>query len=170
MESSMIINGDMLKESDIMYKKPSINNNGGKAVGILNSKSKKSVFISTPLMLTWGVNEYVDEKTGKKTFDMALQFPNSEYNTEQISNFLNAMQKFEQKIKTDAVKNCKEWFGKQKMSDEVVDALWTPMLKYPKDKESGEYDYSRPPTLKLKRRIIVKNYYHELENMYINKH
>ena len=25
------------------------------------------------------------------------------------------------------------------------------------------------PTLKLKRRIIVKNYYHELENMYINK-
>ena len=59
MESSMIINGDMLKESDIMYKKPSINNNGGKAVGILNSKSKKSVFISTPLMLTWGINEYV---------------------------------------------------------------------------------------------------------------
>lgn len=25
------------------------------------------------------------------------------------------------------------------------------------------------PTLKLKRRIIVKNYYHELENMYINE-
>ncbi len=25
------------------------------------------------------------------------------------------------------------------------------------------------PTLKLKRRVIVKNYYHELENMYINK-
>ena len=26
-------------------------------------------------MLTWGVNEYVDEKSGNKTYDMALQFP-----------------------------------------------------------------------------------------------
>ena len=65
MESSMIINGNMLNaESDVMYKKPSVNNNGGKSVGIMNSKSKKSLLISTPLMLTWGVNEYTDEKTG----------------------------------------------------------------------------------------------------------
>ena len=36
------------------------------------------------------------------------------------------------------------------MSSEVIDALWTPMLKYPKDQETGEFDYSRPPTLRLK--------------------
>tara|TARA_R110002074_G_C12379021_1_gene652241 strand:- start:41 stop:973 length:933 start_codon:yes stop_codon:yes gene_type:complete len=151
MESSMIINGNMLNaESDVMYKKPSVNNNGGKSVGIMNSKSKKSLLISTPLMLTWGVNEYTDEKTGKKTYDMALQFPSDEYNTEQVSAFLTSLQEFENKIKSDAVKNCKEWLNKQKVSEEVIDALWTPMLKYPKDKETGDFDYSRPPTLKIK--------------------
>ena len=40
----MIINGNVFNaKSDVMYKKPSINNNGGKAVGILNAKSKKSL-------------------------------------------------------------------------------------------------------------------------------
>lgn len=147
----MIINGNMFTpESDVMYKKPSINSNGGKAVGILNANSKKSLLLSTPLMLTWGVNEYVDEKTGRKTYDMALQFPSDEYNTEQISAFLTSLQEFESKIKSDAVKNCKDWLGKQKVSDEVVDALWTPMLKYPKIKDSVDFDYSRPPTLKIK--------------------
>ena len=151
MDSSMIINGNMFTpKSDLMYKKPSINNNGGKAVGILNANSKKSLLISTPLMLTWGVNEYVDDKTGKKTYDMALQFPSDEYNTEQISAFLTSLQELESKIKSDAVKNCKDWLGKQKVSDEVVDALWTPMLKYPKIKDSVDFDYSRPPTLKIK--------------------
>ena len=148
---SVIINGNMFNPaSDVMYKKPSINSNGGKTVGILNANSKKSLLVSTPLMLTWGVNEYTDEKTGKKTYDMALQFPSDEYNTEQISAYLTSLQEFESKIKSDAVKNCKEWLGKQKVSDEVVDALWTPMLKYPKIKDSVDFDYSRPPTLKIK--------------------
>ena len=30
-------------------------------------------------MLTWGINEYVDEQTGKRTYDMSLQFPKDEY-------------------------------------------------------------------------------------------
>ena len=151
MENSMIINGNMFNASnDFIYKKPAINSNGGKSVGIMNAHSKKSLLISTPLMLTWGVNEYTDEKTGKKTYDMAIQFPNDEYNTEQISKFLTSLQEMENKIKADTIKNSKEWLNKQKVSDEVIDALWTPMLKYPKDKESGEYDYSRSPTLKIK--------------------
>lgn len=151
MENSMIINGNNFNASnDFIYKKPTINSNGGKSVGIMNAHSKKSLLISTPLMLTWGVNEYTDEKTGKKTYDMAIQFPNDEYNTEQISKFLTALQNMESKIKADTIKNCKEWLNKQKISDEVIDALWTPMLKYPKDKESGDYDYSRSPTLKIK--------------------
>ena len=56
------------------------------------------------------------------------------------------MQAFEDAIKAEAVKNSKDWFGKASMSPEVVDALWTPMLKYPKNKETGEPDYDRAPT------------------------
>ena len=54
------------------------------------------------------------------------------------------------RIKNDVITNSKEWLGKAKMSSDAVDALWSPMLKYPKDKASDEFDYSRAPTLKVK--------------------
>ena len=137
-------------ETDYTYTKPKVNPSGGKSIGIINSKSNKGLYLSTPLMLTWGVNEYVDEKSGRRTYDMTLQFPKDEYKTELLEQFLTNMQKFEERLKRDAVKHSKEWMNKTTMSAEVVEALWTPMLKYPKDKESGEFDYDRSPTLRLK--------------------
>ena len=102
-------------------------------------------------MLTWGVNTYNDEKTGEvQSYDLALQFPNDEYNNPECSAFLKNMQSLEQKIKEDAVVNSKDWLNKNKLVPEAVDALWSPMLKYPKDKNTNESDYSRPPTLKVK--------------------
>jgi hypothetical protein len=94
------------------YTKAKVNANGGKSIGILNSESKKSLYISTPLMLTWGVNEYTNEVNGSKTYNMALQFPNDEFNNPECIAFLKNMQEFEQKIKNDAITNCKEWLGK----------------------------------------------------------
>ena len=41
-------------------------------------------------------------------------------------------------------------FGKSKMSREVAEALMYPILKYPKDKSTGEPDMSRYPTVKLR--------------------
>ena len=141
-------------ESDFMYTKPKVNAQGGKGVGILNAKTKKALDLSTPLMLTWGINEYVDDQNGKRTYDMSLQFPKEEYNTEAKAKFLENLKAFEAKIKADAIKNCKEWMNKPKMTAEVCDALWTPMLKYPKYPEghenAGDYDYTRPPTIRLK--------------------
>ena len=98
-------------------------------------------------MLTWGVNEWVDEQSGSVKYDMALQFDPQKSDSQ--DKFLSAMKDFQEKVANDAVTNCKKWFGK-KMSREVVDALMYPMLKYPKDKETGEPDHSRNPTMKLK--------------------
>jgi len=135
---------------DVRYTKPRVNKSGGKSVGILNSNTNKQLMLSTPLMLTWGVNEFVDEKTGRRSYDMALQFPGGDYATEQTNQFLEAILEFQAKIKRDAVSNSKEWLNKAKMSDEVVDALFHPMLKYPKDKNTDEPDFTRSPTLKIK--------------------
>ena len=151
MSSKTILSGaNFTPSSDIKYSKPKVDARGGKSVGILNSSANTATYISTPLMLTWGINEYIDDKSGKITYDMALQFPNEEYSKEDTTNFMNNMIEFEKKIKDDAIKNSKEWFGKAKMSEDAVDALWTPMLKYPKDKNSGEPDTDRAPTLKVK--------------------
>lgn len=137
-------------ESDYSYTKPKVNPSGGKSIGILNTKSMKGLYISTPLMLTWGVNEFTDENSGRKTYDMSLQFPKEEYNSPQVEKFLKNMKAFETKLKTDAIENSKDWMNKAKMSSEVVEALWTPMLKYVKDPATGEPDHTRDPTLRVK--------------------
>jgi hypothetical protein len=136
--------------SDISYAKAKINPSGGKNIAIMNGKVRKNTMLSTPLMLTWGMSEFNDDKTGKRSFELSLQFPNAEYPDRDGEVFLEKMKEFEAKVKADAVTNAKDWFGKPKMSAEVVDALWTPMLKYPKNKESGEFDYARAPTLRVK--------------------
>jgi len=137
-------------QTSTKYAKPKVNTSGGKSIGVLNALSGTVLQISSPMMLTWGVNQFVDEKTGKVTHDMALQFPNEEFYDETTRRFFANLQAFETKVKEDAILNSKEWLGKPKMSMETVDALFTPMLRYPKDKNTLETDFSRAPTFKIK--------------------
>lgn len=151
MTSSQIINSNDFKaESDFKYSKVKINKSGGKSVGVLNSKNNKGLYISTPLMLTWGVNEYVDDNSGRRSYDLSLQFPKEEYANEETTKLLNSLIEMQERIKNDAIKYSKEWMNKAKLSYEVVDALFHPMLKYPKDPNTGEPDMTRAPTLKVK--------------------
>jgi hypothetical protein len=150
--SDTIIDGTLFNTASIMYTSPKATAQGAKSVNILNKSVKKGLVLSTPLMLTWGAGEFVDEKTGSGDgkFSLALQFPSQEYSNDATDAFFRNMKALEDKIKSDALINSKEWFGKVHKSLEVVEALWTPMLKYPKDKSTGEYDYSKSPTLKIK--------------------
>jgi hypothetical protein len=81
---------------------------------------------------------------------MALQFPSEEYQTADSRAFLQAMVAFEKKLKADALVNSKEWFAKPKMTPDAVEALFTPVLKYPVDKATCEKDMSKAPTMKIK--------------------
>lgn len=151
MSDDKIINATTFNaSSDVKYAKPRANKSGGKSVAILNSQTGKILYVSTPLMLTWGVEEYVDETTGRRSYSMSLQFPREEYRTPETDAFLKNMIDFQNKLRDDAVKNCKEWFNKSKMTLEVVDALMTPILRYPKDPNTGEPDLTRAPTMKVK--------------------
>ena len=147
MNSKTILSGaDFNPSSDIKYSKPKVDARGSKSIGIVNAASNGATYISTPLMITWGVSDY----EGNERYEMSLQFPNEDYAKDDTTNFLNNMIELETKIKADAITNAKEWFGKTKMSEDAIDALWTPMLKYPKDKNTGEPDTSRSPTLRIK--------------------
>jgi hypothetical protein len=148
--ATIVMSNDFNASTDFVYTKAKLNERGGKSIGILNKSNKKALYLQTPLMLTWGVNEYVDDNTQKKSYDLALQFPNDEYNNPECDAFLKNMQELEMRIKNDAITNCKEWLNKPKMSPDAVDALWSSMLKYPKDKATEEPDKTRAPTLKIK--------------------
>jgi len=152
-ETMIVFGPEFNPEKDTIFTKPKVNPSGGKNVGILYGPTKKSTYLSTPLMMTWGVNEYTDDSRGTKTYDMALQFPreqDSNYSADTVE-FLKSLQAFEAKIKADAITNSKEWMNKtsKQLTPDVVNALWTPMLRYPKG-EDGEPDMTKMPTLKIK--------------------
>lgn len=153
-EEMSILEGKSFTTSDISLGKAKVNSSGGKNVPLYNKHVKRNLHISTPLMLTWGVTKWEDDKTGKESYDMTLQFPNNDYQTENTTAFLQNMIELEKFIKKSAMENCKDWFNKTKMTEEVIDALYTPMIKYPKypkgHPQEGDFDYSRAPGLKIK--------------------
>ena len=141
-----IVKGKNLNVSSTGFGEVKTNSRGGKNVPISNNGGPFR--LQFPLMLCWGTNERVNEESGALSYDLSLQFNSS---ASSQSRFLENLKAFEEKVKREAVSNSKKWFGKSKMSPEVIDALMYPILKYPKMKDgSGEPDYSRDPTLKLK--------------------
>ena len=149
MAHELITAFDDFSVPSMSYGAPRTNARGGKSIKILDAK-KNTLILSTPLILTWGVNKMVDDDTGRVSYSLSLQFPSEQYSNESTSAFLETMKEFEARVLDDSVKYSKEWFGKSKMSREVAEALFTPVLKYPKDKATGEPDYSRAPTLRVK--------------------
>ena len=149
--TDLIIDGTIFNCEDVMYTSPKANEKGGKSLNLLNKNTKTMLRISTPLMLTWGASEYVDaDGKGNGKYEMSLQFPQDEYSNEDVKAFLNNMKALEDKIKADALKNSKDWFGKVHKSADIIDELFTPMLKYPKVKGTCESDMTKKPTIRLK--------------------
>jgi hypothetical protein len=142
----------MFNVENIRYSAPKAGGSGGKSVNMLNKQTNTGIRVSTPLMLTWGASDFVDPATGKGNgkYEMSLQFPNDEYKSDDATAFLENMQALEKKVKADALTYSKDWFGKVHKNAEVVDALYSPILKYSKDKMTGEADLTKAPLLKVK--------------------
>ena len=150
--ASAIIDGTNIDTSVFSYSAPKANPTGGKVVNLFNKHFRESLTLTTPLMLTWGAQEGLDQQknpTGKYT--MSLQFPNSEYPNADAEAFLKSMRALESKIKADALTYSKEWFGKTITSSDVMDEKFNVMLRHPKkEKGSAEPDYTKAPTLTIK--------------------
>ena len=136
--------------TDFTYTQPRINKAGGKAIGIINKSTNRQLHVSMPLMLTWGVNEHVDDSSGRVSYDMSLQFPKEEYSTDATRQALAAIEAMEEQVKKDAITNSKVWFNKTKLTEGQVDVLFNPMLYYSKDKDTGERKVGVAPTLRVK--------------------
>jgi len=150
--ASAIIDGTNIDTSVFSYSAPKANPSGGKVVNLYNKHFKESLTLSTPLMLTWGAQEGMDQAknpTGK--FTMSLQFPSADYSNADAEAFLTSMRTLESKVKTDALTYSKEWFGKTITSSDVMEEKFNVMLRHPKkEKGSVEPDLSKPPTLTIK--------------------
>jgi len=134
---------------------PKVNDRGGKAINVISTQSNRSLHISTPLMMTWGISDYVDEKTGESDgkFSMSLVFPNGDYTTPATDDFLSKLKSFENQILDDAVRYSEAWFGED-LSREVVKHNFFPFLKYTKDKLTKKIDRTKSPSIRAR----VPNY------------
>ena len=136
--------------SAIKYMPPKVNDKGGKSINVISKQTSRSLHISTPLMMTWGIADFIDEKgesDGK--FSISLNFPNDEYKTVTTTAFLDKLKAFENQILDDAVANSELWWGEQ-MSRELCKHTFFPFLKYSKNKDTKKFDFTKPPSIRAK--------------------
>lgn len=153
-KSNIVLNVNDWNTSAIKYMAPRITPSKGKAISMISTQTNRVLNISTPLMLTWGINDFVDENgesDGK--FQISLQFPNSEYANAQTDEFLKKFKDFENQVIDDAVKNSEIWWGEE-MERGIVKHTLFPFLKYSKDKLTKKIDLTKAPSIRAK----VPNY------------
>ena len=147
---SQILSIDTWNPKANKYMPPKLNDKGGKMINVISTQSNRSIHLIMPLMKTWGIGDFIDEKgepDGKFTMD--LNFPLDGATTPETDEALKKLKEFEENLLNDAVTNSEAWFGK-KQSREIVEYSYFPFLKYKKNKDTKAVDYSRPPSLKPK--------------------
>ena len=153
---------DNFDTSTFNYNMPKAHSSGSKVVNLLDNRSKRSLEIALPMLLTWGAQEVKNFDTGMPTgkHNMSLQFPSEDYKTPEATRALTSMKLIESAIKQGALIHSKQWFGKdwynvsedeRKFNARLIDEKFNSMLKYPKKEKGGsELDFNRPPTLTVK--------------------
>lgn len=143
--------------SKLRYSEVKSLSNGSKTVYINYGSDKLT--IQTPLMsIPYGVGDgtYKDKDgkevkgDGGKKFDVSVSFRGMDENPK-LQAFHDKMQEIERKIKDDAFNNRLTWlrddFDGMKA---FTDKMFSPFVKYDKDKDTGKVTGKYPPTLRLK--------------------
>lgn len=143
---SGLIKGKNIDVSKLSFSQPRVLDNGAKLVYMNYDGGRLS--IQTPWMtLPWKMGVYTEGEYPKYSVD--LSFKGME-NDPDLQAFHDKLQEVEEKIVDAGFDNSVSWFKKKKTTREVVEAIFNPILKVSKDKETGEPDGKWPPTMKLK--------------------
>jgi len=135
----------------IKYMPPKTNERGGKSINMISKQTNRSLHISTPLLMTWGISDFVDSSTGESDgkYSLTLAFPNDEYSNPSVRAFLQKLKDFETQILNDAVVNSEAWWGEE-MQLAVCKHTFFPFLKYSRTKDGKKFDYTKPPSIRAK--------------------
>jgi hypothetical protein len=133
----------------LKFMPPKVNDKGMLSINVISTQTNRSLHISTPMMMTWGITDYDDGTGGNGKFAMTLNFPNGEYTKPSTDEFLDKVKAFENDILDQAVKNSELWFGEE-MSREVCKHSFFPFLKYPYIKGTKKVDPTKSPSISAK--------------------
>ena len=152
---AVVLNVSEWVPSEIKYMQPKTNDKGGKSINVISKQTNRGLHISTPLLNSWGISDYVsdDSLVGNEKYSISMNFPNEDYSTPAADAFLAKLKQFENQILDDAVKYSEIWWGED-ISREVLKHTFFAFIKYSKSKDSKKIDYSKPPSIRAK----VPNY------------
>ena len=108
----------------------------------------RPVIQSPPKMVSKFGLDIFQQDGGEQKWNLGISFDGMEDN-ESILGFFNMMVSIDNKIKQFARDNSKEWFKKNKISDEVIDDKYSSLVKYSRDKTTGEIIEKYKPTYRV---------------------
>jgi hypothetical protein len=125
--------------------------NGGKTVYV--GVEGKPLYLQTPTMITqWGLSKWNADKSDKDTaatkYSIDLSLKNMDTKPA-VKHFYDLLSGLDKKFVEDGVTNSMSWFKKKYSATNVVEAIYTPMVKYARDKETGEITDKYPPSFRL---------------------
>jgi hypothetical protein len=150
MSKPIVLSVNEWNPENIKFMQPRVSSIGAKSISIISSQTNRSLHLSTPLMMTWGISDFVDEKgEGGGKFTMSLNFPGDDYRSTATDDFLEKIKRFENTVLDKAVEYSETWWGEQ-MSREVIKHMLFPLLKYSKNKDTKKIDMTKPPAIRVK--------------------
>jgi Family of unknown function (DUF5871) len=134
--------------SKLSYNDPRMLDNGGKVVYV--SYNKAPLIIQTPDMnAPFGMQKWSEDNRDDK-YSLDLSFRGKDTRPS-LQAFYDLLEGLDKKLVEDGFKNQQTWFrGRKYGNAEVLEALYTPLIRHPKDKNTGEITDKYPASFKIK--------------------
>lgn len=129
------------------YSQPKQLNNGGRTVYV--SYFDRPLVVQTPFMSApFGVSVWPSDNGGPDKYNIDASFDGKD-NNDALRNFFDMLNELDQKVLQDAMENSQLWLKKSYPRIDVIEELYTPTIKYAKDKNTGEISNQYAPKFKM---------------------
>lgn len=155
----VVVKASNLDLSKVTFSDVKTDNHGRKMVYVNMNNGK--ILVQTPKMYApnglkrWRKKDAMDNKDDK--FEMELSFYGEDgatKNAEELREFHECFQQFDEIIKKKVLEKAKEWLGMPKLDMNTLESvMYTPMVRVPKDKDGNELPYPSRIRAKIDREI-----------------
>lgn len=149
---SRIIRPSEIDFDKITFSAAKIQENGGRTIYINHGGEK--LFVQLPAMTCpYGISVWKADKTApsnasdKVQLDLSLKGYDADSGS--MKDFYDILVKFDEMIIEAGLANSMAWLKKKLSSKEVIKAIYTQVLKFSKDKDTGELTTKYPPVIRL---------------------
>lgn len=148
---AQVIKASAIDIKNLKFSDPrKVGNNGVHVVYVNYGGGMNSLYVQPPRVdLKWDPTYYADnDENGKFTVEFALPGVGTD---DQITPFHDKMKAFDELMIDKAYENRATWFKNgKKLTRDMIENVYTPMVKVSVDSETGEPDGKWPPAFKFK--------------------